>query len=272
MEEIDLQECINTLLKHKITIIGIFLTAVLISGVLSYLVLNPVYQSQALIKLGNNSGSYSNPQVAKDMLSSSRYLQEINQELDLDLSAAELNSLKENNLTVEKRGNNLIKITYNSKEARESKAVVSKLIELFSADSLAKFKEEKEVVAENLAGVKAEIKDLETQIQETTNQFNNLKKLDLSTSDRIILNNNLTNKLQMMKSSKRSLVEKKYELRNKINSMESVTVVNQPIKPETPIKPNKKLNLAIAGVLGLMIGVFIAFIMEFWQDNNKEME
>jgi uncharacterized protein involved in exopolysaccharide biosynthesis len=36
-------------------------------------------------------------------------------------------------------------------------------------------------------------------------------------------------------------------------------------EPKSPIKPNKKLNIAIAGVLGLFIGIFVAFFMEFWQ-------
>ena len=36
-------------------------------------------------------------------------------------------------------------------------------------------------------------------------------------------------------------------------------------EPRAPIKPNKKLNILIAGVLGLFVGVFVAFFLEFWQ-------
>ena len=36
-------------------------------------------------------------------------------------------------------------------------------------------------------------------------------------------------------------------------------------EPKSPIKPNKKLNILIAGVLGLFVGVFVAFFLEFWQ-------
>jgi uncharacterized protein involved in exopolysaccharide biosynthesis len=39
--------------------------------------------------------------------------------------------------------------------------------------------------------------------------------------------------------------------------------------PESPIKPNKKLNIAIGGVLGLFMGIFIAFFLEFWQSGKK---
>ena len=36
-------------------------------------------------------------------------------------------------------------------------------------------------------------------------------------------------------------------------------------EPREPIKPNKKLNILIAGVLGLFVGIFVAFFLEFWQ-------
>ncbi len=36
-------------------------------------------------------------------------------------------------------------------------------------------------------------------------------------------------------------------------------------EPKYPIKPNKKLNILIAGVLGLFVGIFAAFFLEFWQ-------
>ena len=36
-----------------------------------------------------------------------------------------------------------------------------------------------------------------------------------------------------------------------------------------PIKPNKKLNILIAGVLGLFVGIFMAFFLEFWQKGKS---
>jgi capsular polysaccharide biosynthesis protein len=36
-------------------------------------------------------------------------------------------------------------------------------------------------------------------------------------------------------------------------------------EPKYPIKPNKKLIILFAGVLGLFIGIFVAYFMEFWQ-------
>ena len=40
-------------------------------------------------------------------------------------------------------------------------------------------------------------------------------------------------------------------------------------EPREPIKPNKKLNILIAGVLGLFVGIFVAFFLEFWQKGKS---
>jgi len=44
-----------------------------------------------------------------------------------------------------------------------------------------------------------------------------------------------------------------------------VKVASLAYEPKYPIKPNKKLNILIAGVLGLFVGIFVAFFLEFWQ-------
>ncbi|MEA3312761.1 MAG: GNVR domain-containing protein [Caldisericota bacterium] len=44
-----------------------------------------------------------------------------------------------------------------------------------------------------------------------------------------------------------------------------VKIASLAYEPKYPIKPNKKLNILIAGVLGLFVGVFVAFFLEFWQ-------
>jgi uncharacterized protein involved in exopolysaccharide biosynthesis len=40
-------------------------------------------------------------------------------------------------------------------------------------------------------------------------------------------------------------------------------------EPRVPIKPNKKLNILIAGVLGLFVGIFVAFFLDFWQKGKS---
>lgn len=49
-----------------------------------------------------------------------------------------------------------------------------------------------------------------------------------------------------------------------------VEVIDKAIMPENPIKPNKKMNVLIAMVLGVMVSVFIIFLIEELNTKIKE--
>jgi len=51
-----------------------------------------------------------------------------------------------------------------------------------------------------------------------------------------------------------------------------IRIVDAALIPSNPIKPRKRLNLAIAGVLGLMLGIMLVFFMEFLDHSFKSRE
>lgn len=53
----------------------------------------------------------------------------------------------------------------------------------------------------------------------------------------------------------------------RITKADSVEVLDYAVVPQNPIKPNKMMNVAIAAVLGMMIGLFLTFLLEYL--NNK---
>jgi capsular polysaccharide biosynthesis protein len=62
-------------------------------------------------------------------------------------------------------------------------------------------------------------------------------------------------------------------LENSKKFISNVKQLQPPIYSESPISPNKKQNITIAAVLGLFLGVFIAFFREFWANSAvKEKE
>ena len=68
---------------------------------------------------------------------------------------------------------------------------------------------------------------------------------------------------------------KKYEETRIAESSEigdsSILIVSKAVVPQTPVSPRKALNLAIAGVLGVMIGVFVVFFKEYWENSAEEV-
>ena len=68
MEEISLREIIEVLLKRKWAIVGITILAVLISGVISFFVLSPVYEAEAILNIAINNPNVEIADSNLDML------------------------------------------------------------------------------------------------------------------------------------------------------------------------------------------------------------
>ncbi len=58
----------------------------------------------------------------------------------------------------------------------------------------------------------------------------------------------------------------------KFMKVENVQVIDEAQVPQEPIKPRPMLNMAIAGVLGVMLGVFLAFLFEYLDNTIKTPE
>lgn len=54
-----------------------------------------------------------------------------------------------------------------------------------------------------------------------------------------------------------------------IMMVENVQVIDEAQVPDIPIKPRPNLNMAIAGVLGLMVGIFLVFLLEYLDSTIK---
>lgn len=57
-----------------------------------------------------------------------------------------------------------------------------------------------------------------------------------------------------------------------IMDVENVKVIDDAVKPSVPIKPNVKLNFAIAMILGVMMGILTIFIIEYFDKTIKNTE
>lgn len=66
------------------------------------------------------------------------------------------------------------------------------------------------------------------------------------------------------------ITEEFMKLSKKLYPNGNVHIIQQPIVPERPIGPNKKMNIAIGGLLGMMIGVGLIFLKEFMNNTFSD--
>lgn len=52
----------------------------------------------------------------------------------------------------------------------------------------------------------------------------------------------------------------------------NVRVIEEVVVPENPVSPNKKMNIAIAFILGLMVSLGLCFLLEFMDNTFKSKE
>lgn len=55
----------------------------------------------------------------------------------------------------------------------------------------------------------------------------------------------------------------------RIAKANDIQVIDKAILPKNPIKPNKVMNVAIAAVLGVMVGLFVVFLREYLDNKLK---
>jgi capsular exopolysaccharide synthesis family protein len=62
------------------------------------------------------------------------------------------------------------------------------------------------------------------------------------------------------------------QMASDIIQVKNVKVIDTAKVPTTPVKPNKKMNVGVAGILGLLLGVSLIFILEFIDHTFKKPE
>lgn len=291
-EEIDLRELINVLLKRKYIIIGITLMAILIAGIINYAVLSPVYKSSATFKIAKiDSSLLFNKNEIENKIKSDYVLQKVADKLKFGLVPVELSniikidSLDDDYITLSTEhtsqkgytrnkvylyGSGYVTVSaeYGSPEkARDIVlSVINQFIEISKPhyqDQIALLEKEKESTEKQME-IERENMDAVEKLR-----FDILKSDDLSLTEKQIQINLLLNYSIQIRDSYNELAEKYYILENQILNSSNFELIKYPSIPQAPIKPNKKLNLAISGVLGLFLGVFIAFFTEFWQSGKQ---
>jgi len=118
-----------------------------------------------------------------------------------------------------------------------------------------------------LSGLKAKKTSLEN-LAKTAQE--KIHQLDEAINSKQLELNDLNRKVDMAQTYY-STMSSNY-LQSSFMPLSPVTISEEPVLPEKPVKPNKKLNVAIAGVAALFSSILLAFFMEYWYGGKEKKE
>ena len=121
----------------------------------------------------------------------------------------------------------------------------------------------------NLTEINARKENLEKKISEGQKTVESLQA-DLAEKQQVY--DQLSHQIYLIKQTYDAYQQKYKEAMIKQSAeigKQSIIVVSSAVAPENPVAPNKGMNIAIALVLGLMIGVFVVLFKEYWLRDEK---
>lgn len=267
-EEIDLREYINVLLKRKGVIILIFLIAVITAALVSYFVLSPVYQSSTVFSVAKIDGlAVINITEALEIMKSNVVLDKVINRMDLEETAKRLNS----QITTENpKDTNFIEISAVADSPEKAKSLVENIVGVFIEQNQSEYREKVKLIEDRLKIIEEQIAEFEKNIQEIEKTKKKIATTkELSEGERQFQISLLLSSSVTERSLYNDLSNQVNSLKTSLKNCEDFKIINYAQLPTAPIKPNKKLNILIAGMLGLFVGVFVAFFLEFWQKGKS---
>lgn len=300
-EEIDLRDILKTLNKWKITIISVTIIAMLLSGVISYFFLIPVYEARTnLLQVSNQTpadniitpnyilrGEEGYRKIEEstldiripsmDLTSYNEYvystliLERTLDELGLDLSVAELSKMISANKPKDQPN---ASITVTSKDPE----LAAKIANTVTSELVIYINEMEKVSYDKVMNtLKMQINNVQGDLDIAVDNLKDYRASNLGSNGEVdLIKQELEErKLQNEINRKEDLIDllnaKVLELKITqafTDTENKLIVLSEAYTPSNPIKPNKQLNMMIAGVLGLMVAVFGVFLAEYLREED----
>ena len=288
-DEIDLMDYVKVVLKNKLLIFAVFLLAVAAAAAFSFF--SPkVYKIDTVLEIGSvGEKTIEEPAQLVGKIEGDVYKTLV--QAKLNIAEKDYPELKAEN----PKDTSLIKKTIESSKTEQAKLILKEGNDLIIANHQEKIESEKALLVKKIETVQGNIEVLEKDIERVQTKILSLERekeslvAKVTALQQVLIYQQDPGTQFALFDAKERLESKKQEIENKylqinslekeinglksqINSLEkqledikSTSVIKQPTVSEIPIKPRPLLNMAIAGILGLFIGVFLAFGREWWK-------
>lgn len=308
-ENTELIDYLGVIWKWKLLIVLITVVCAITSGVISF-VLPKIYQSSAIFEVGRVSryrGASREQEPIEDIesvsevLESDGMLSKIKERLNLDATLGGIRAKLEVEPILGKYIGSrlqarLIKISFEDQDPQLTVDVLNTLSDSLIEQHIKEYQASIKSLDQEISNsqdeiklqdeyqkvVREQMKVAEKAIAETRKELSELSLKDISPLEVLFLRSTLGDQeeriadfhreLKDVQLSIQHLKDRVVYLENMRAVSENTEVRNKAIKPEIPIRPRKKLNAIIGGVVGLVAAIILAFFFESLQTVRKREE
>ena len=280
--EVNLKDYINVIKKEKLLILAVFLAAVISAGVFSFSQPDE-YEATATLYIKNLplgedfQQQYNSLDVTMSFLSSEYMLRQTASAAELHKIEPFVNSANpteaavgwlKGSIKIEDSGGSMITLQIKGTlEPGVLKSILDTHIDVFIRESNSRLAED---VQAELLTIKEKRELLESQKTETVKSLSEIN-LD-NPSERAVMMERFIGLTSQLTSTENQLnnldlYEKNLEIVISPD-YEWIKILSPPYEPNVPVGPQRLLNIIIAGVLGLFVGVFVAFFRNYMEESS----
>lgn len=239
-DEIDLRELFLTLWEKKVFILLFTIIVTILASIYAF-IKTPIYEVKAVIEVGTfNSNNNSNSNYIENPQNLIKKLLILNKENIKGIQDANIE-----NITLVKSTPNLIELSATSVSNENGIKLLNKIITNVKEEHLSKIDSYKSLIIDNINNLKSQIKLLE----DDKNKFD----------ESLAVKFELVTKINDL------------ELQISPHNIQNTKLIGDIITNEYPVKPKKKLIIAVSFVTGFILSIFLVFFMEFirsFKDKN----
>ncbi|WP_276353543.1 Wzz/FepE/Etk N-terminal domain-containing protein [Cohnella caldifontis] len=330
---ISLREIIDILLKQKWIIIIFTIACMLVSGLYSFLVLQPTYETYSIVRMQSSASSTdenstTDIQTFEESLKSSSTLNALITKNNLDRKEYSINSIRgmfrlevvpNNNIMkiivrgqdpqkISRMANMLayelgirIEITDRTKEILEAQKKLDDLVDQIEMTKAQLTEAQKQIsktpekqsttqslgqndllrdITQESSGINAKeaagltmenesinptYTELQSKIAQASIDLISLQSAEKNQKKKIEENQSRINEIEQISNNDKLDANKSIRILDGTNAL----FISPSIQPDTPIAPNKIMNIIIAAVVGVAISLMVVFLRQYLKENPR---
>lgn len=266
-DEIDLRDIFRVLWKRRLLIIGVFVAFVLAAGVISFAI-SPEYKISSIVAVGNfDDPVYASQASMLNVMNSDEFALEVFEQIRPNSTGSEFQAFKGGiDVAAVKGSDRLIGISIETKKKQEGLMAIEMMIQLYANRSDESYNRQKKILSDQLAYTLQRLAVIDHEVNQTQEVLLGIQGMQDLTEPSTVQGemqfSRTLDRLNGIQALRSALIDRRLDLEKQLELVRNLKVVQPPVMPANPVWPRKALIVGIAGVIGLMIGIFAAFLRE----------